>query len=51
MRKCISCHKGIPEGHKLIALYDDKTQYIFYFCSWWHVIKWHLKKKMGLKQY
>lgn len=50
VRKCIYCKTGIPEGKKLIAVYDDKTEYIFYFCSWWHVIKWQILRsfKRGL---
>ncbi|GAH87315.1 unnamed protein product [marine sediment metagenome] len=45
MRKCIYCHRGIRDSDKLIALYNvDKTGYIYFFCSWWHVVKWHLLK-------
>lgn len=42
MRMCIYCHKGIRSESKLIAVYDDKTDNIWFFCSWGHVIKWYL---------
>ena len=31
MRKCIYCRQGIHDDAKLIAVYDDKTQNIWFF--------------------
>jgi len=45
MRKCIYCHRKIKQGETFIALYDGETQYIYYFCSWWHVIRWYAKRR------
>jgi len=44
MRKCIYCHRNIKEGSRLIVLFDEEIKYLYYFCSWWHVIKWHVRR-------
>jgi len=44
VHKCFCCHKKILPGKRLIAVYDEKTGYLYYFCSWWHVIKGYVLK-------
>lgn len=45
MRKCLVCNSGIKSDELLIAVYDPKTEFVFFFCSWWHAIKWRLLRR------
>lgn len=40
--KCDDC--GHLVGESYIIFYDSNTNWIHYFCSWFHMTRWKLKK-------
>jgi len=46
IKKCIYCHRNIKVSKNLIAFYEEKTTYLWHFCSWWHVVRWHIRRKL-----
>jgi hypothetical protein len=45
--KCRQCQKLMPKRGTYIVLYDASINYLYYFCSWWHLTKYYLRKIGG----